>query len=73
MPPDGVAPNTSAKHSHFGATSASVKAETRLAARFCVATIPAALAGMPRWFSFKEVAENKPIFSNHIGDEAYQQ
>ena len=38
-----------------------------------IPTIPAALADMPRWFTFKEVAENKPIFSYHIGEEGYQQ
>jgi len=28
---------------------------------------------MPRWFTYDEVAQNKHVFSYHIGDEAYQE
>jgi hypothetical protein len=38
-----------------------------------IPTIPAARDDMPRWFSFLEVAENKPVFSHHIGEEGFGQ
>ena len=37
-----------------------------------IPTIPAAREDMPRWFTYAEVAENRPIFSYHIGEEEYQ-
>ncbi len=37
-----------------------------------IPTIPAAREDMPRWFTYEEVAQNRPNFSYHIGDEEYQ-
>ena len=38
-----------------------------------IPTIPLARADMPRWFTFAEVAENRPIFSYKLTDEEFGQ
>jgi hypothetical protein len=37
-----------------------------------IPTVPAAWEDMPRWFTYAQITENKPVFAHHLDEEAYQ-